>query len=210
MLFVNRRPRKSIAGGRSAATFCVRAEQLEDRILLTPDLGGTSPTTPPLIASAPFGMDFGGATQGQGAGFSVADVGDVNGTGYDDFVIGAPTVSTASGPSTLGSGVGSEAFLVMGSQTVNVAGVTNWAATAPASPAYTANDRVGSLGQLGAATQTNPTNPTGPNLNFPFAGVTFVNTINVTSMLGASVAGVRLPSGQGAISDRCAWCHRRQ
>jgi hypothetical protein len=181
------------------ATFYPCAERLEDKLLLSINLGGTSPTTAPLIASAPFGMDFGGATQNQGAGFSVADVGDVNGSGFDAFVIGAPTVSPTSGPGTIGSGVDSAVYLVLGSQTVGVATPTNWAATPPATPSYNANDRVGSLGQLGLSPQTNPTNPAGPNLNFPFAGVTFINTINATSMVGASVAGLRLPNGQGAI-----------
>jgi hypothetical protein len=199
MISVNSRPRRRIPEARSDWTFQPRAEPLEDKLLLSINLGGTTPPTPPLIASAPFGMDFGGAIQAQGAGFSVANVGDVNGTGYDDFVIGAPTVSTTAGPGTIGTGINSAVYLVMGSQTVNVAAVTNWAATPPATPSYSANDRVGSLGQLGMATQTNPTNPTGPNLNFPFAGVTFINTINATSMVGASVAGLRLPSGQGAI-----------
>src|SRR5262249_46222460 len=110
MLSVNRESRKRIPEGRTHTNFLPRPEQLEAKLLMSIDLGGTSPTTPPLIASAPFGMDFGGATQNQGAGFSVADVGDVNGTGYDDFVIGAPTVSSSSGPGTIGSGVGSEVF----------------------------------------------------------------------------------------------------
>jgi hypothetical protein len=165
------------------------------------DLGGTSPPALPIIASAPFGMDFAGATQNLGSGWSVANVGDVNGTGFDDFVIGSPTVGST--PGTLGGGVGSTVYLVLGSQTSQGVGVaptiTNWLATnSTGQLLYTANDRVGSLGQLGLVPQTNPIS--GTNLTFPFPGVTFqTSTLNLTSNLGASVAGLRLPSGQGAI-----------
>ena len=61
MLFGNRRPRKSDARRRSPDhAHRLRGEQLEDRLLLSIDLGGTSPPANPLIANAPFGMAFGG------------------------------------------------------------------------------------------------------------------------------------------------------
>ena len=58
MLFGNRRPRKSDARRRSHDIHRPRGEQLEDRTLLSVDLGGTSPPANPLIATAPYGMDF--------------------------------------------------------------------------------------------------------------------------------------------------------
>ena len=120
------------------------------------DLGGTSPPSNPISATAPYGMAFGNSISGGGAGWSVSDLGDVNGDGYDDFMIGAPTVSS---PSTIGSGINGEAFLIFGSKTVNASAITDWigkTSTSPLTYTYTANDRVGNLGQLGAATQTNP------------------------------------------------------
>ncbi len=70
-----------------------RGERLESKILLAIDLGGTSPPRPfPKSPMPPIGMDFGGATGGAtdpgAAGSSVADVGDLNGNGYEDFAIG--------------------------------------------------------------------------------------------------------------------------
>src|SRR5438270_6969876 len=62
MLFGNRRPRKSDARRRSRDSHRPQGEQCEDRILLAIDLGGTAPTANPLIATAPFGMAFGGST----------------------------------------------------------------------------------------------------------------------------------------------------
>ena len=63
MFFVDRRSRKSEPRrGTSQAYFNPSCEPLEAKILLTIDLGGTSPTANPIIASAPFGMDFGAGT----------------------------------------------------------------------------------------------------------------------------------------------------
>ncbi len=206
MLFGNRRPR-TLTARRHAYDLCrPRAENLEERCLLAIDLGGTVPPANPIIATGPFGIDFGGAVTSQGAGFSVADVGDVDGTGYDAFLIGAPTVTST--PSTIGTGTDSAVYLVFGSQTLTAVGmtsITNWIGTTSGVFNYTANDRVGDLGQLTEPNNPTPTVQTNPittsPLDFPFAGVEFVTNplIDPTPMLGASVAGVRMPSGQGGI-----------
>ena len=63
MLFVNRRGRKLNRAGPSHRNFQPRCEGLEDKILMTIDLGGIVAAQPiPTIATAPFGMDFGGGT----------------------------------------------------------------------------------------------------------------------------------------------------
>jgi hypothetical protein len=202
MLFGNRRPRKSDTRRRSVDIHRPWGDQLEDRVLLSIDLGGTAPTANPLIATAPFGMAFAGSnttvgglpvTNG-GAGWSVSDLGDVNADGYDDFMIGAPTVTSSS---TLGSGTTSTAYLIFGSNTVGASTITDWLGTTNGTLNYTANDRVGDLGQLGAATQTNPVDSA--TLGFPFAGVTFTTTTGIPTNLGASVSSVRLSTGNYGV-----------
>ena len=191
MLFGNRRPRKITARRHDVPVFQPMAEPLEAKILMTTDLGGTSPPALPFMATAPFGVDFGASTAGGGAGFSVADVGDLVNSGYDDLLIGAPTVSN---PSTVGSGTGN-VYLVLGSQYVNgsnAKAVQNWLNTTNG-PNLASNDRVGNLAQLGAATQQNPISNT--NVTFPFSGITFTGVAS----LGASVAGVELSSGVNGI-----------
>jgi hypothetical protein len=199
MSFVDSRSRKAPGRGRTNQAFRPDGDVLEDKLLLAIDLGGTLPSLSPGIATAPFGIDFPGATAGQGAGFSVADVGDLNGTGYDDFVIGAPTVGSP--PSSIGSGINAAVYLVFGSQTVGVSTATDWIGKNSANVFnYTPNDRVGDLGQI---TNTNPAvqvNPiTGDDLDFPFPGIKFVNLTNLQSMAGASVTGITLSGGQRAI-----------
>src|SRR5262249_25152997 len=108
MLFGNRRPRNLDARRRNggASGFTPLGERLEAKLLLAIDLGGTSPPSNPIIATVPFGMDFGAATTGQQAGTSVANVGDLNNDSFEDFAIGAPGGT---------SGLNSSVFVVFGS-----------------------------------------------------------------------------------------------
>jgi hypothetical protein len=210
----NRRVRAAGARKRSGDHgFRPSGEWLEKRRLLTTELAGNNAAIGqlPAIANVPYGMDFGGAnidpnTGGgtflQGAGWSVADVGSVNGAPYDDFVIGAPTVGNAGGPpNILGTGVGSAVYLVFGSQVSTSSGVSvqDWIGKTNNVFNYTPNNRVGDLAQLGLTTQQNPiTGTTGGNLTLPFAGVTLFTGSNLNSNLGASVSGLKV-GGLGAI-----------
>ncbi len=204
MFFGNRRTQRTIAGRRPKIGSRPRFESLEDRTLLSIDLGVSTPTANPLIATAPYGIGFAGGTtlpgttnttvsQG-GAGWSVSDVGNVTGTGYDSFVVGAPTVSTFS---TIGSGANSAAYLIFGSQSVGISTITDWIGKTPSGAyQYTADNRVGDLSQLGTTPQSNPISGA-TNLPFPFAGVAFTTT--ASSQLGASVSSVKLGNTYGIL-----------
>jgi hypothetical protein len=180
-------------------------ERLEGRVLLAIDLGGVPPATGlPNVATintantppGPFGLVQGGSVASGGAGYQVTDVGNINGTGYDSFFIGAPSVTTnAIGNVVLGGTAIPAAYLVYGSQQVNGTAVTtfNW------QNLNTTGQRVGSLGQLGNTAQTSP-NPTVPvtTPGFPYAGIKFINN-DPTSMLGASVSFVQNINGGNAL-----------
>ncbi len=198
MLFVNRQARKSNERGASHGYFQPRCEGLEDKILLTIDLGAFNPPNNPNIAVAPFGFSFGGGTipnltsTSQRAGAGVADVGDLNGDGYEDFAIASPGTS---------AGLNSYVSVIFGSNTLPAGTVSNWIGNNVATPPvfnYNANDRVGDLSQFGITTpaQTNPI--TGTNLSFPFAGVTFVALNNLVAGM-SSVAGVNIGGRQGLL-----------
>jgi hypothetical protein len=190
-MFVGNRPsRKPVARRRARFVRRLRGEGLEDRTLLTVDLGGNGATASPLIATAPLGFAFGGEnTTGasDGAGWSVSDLGNVNGSGFDSFLVGAPTVTS---PTALGAtGIGT-AYLIFGSQTTGATTIQNWIGTT-SSGAFTWNtsNRVANLSQFGtSATQTNPI--TGANLPLPFAAIAFQTTAQLGSQLGASAASV--------------------
>jgi len=202
MLFGNRRPRIADARRLTDWSFQPRGELLEMKLLLAAiDLGGTSPPILPRSASAPYGINEAGATPSAGAGWSVADIGDLTGNGYDDILVGAPTVNGS--PSKLGTATGGSAYLIFGSQYVNSSNavvVQNWLNTT-GGPNLTANDRVGSLAQLGTQPQQNPiTGTAGGNLDFPFAGITFTATgVDANSSFGTSVAEVKFGSSFGIL-----------
>jgi hypothetical protein len=181
--------------------FQPRGELLEAKVLMAAiDLGGNAitsipSTSLPRSATAPYGIDEGGATASGGAGWSVADIGDLTGSGYDDILVGAPTLNGS--PSKLGTSSGGAVYLIFGSQYVNSSKavvVQNWLNTTAGPNLNSTGDRVGDLAQLGANPQTNPISAAA--LTFPFAGITFTATgVDATSSFGASVAEVKTSSG---------------
>ena len=110
MLFGNREPRSLVA--RRHGAFRPKGEDLEDRLLMAVDVGGSTPPNLPAMATIPLGIDMAGSIPAGGAGFSVTDVGDMNGDGFDDYVVGAPTVINQGGTVVLGSNVNSAASSV--------------------------------------------------------------------------------------------------
>ncbi|MDX2038935.1 MAG: integrin alpha [Isosphaeraceae bacterium] len=151
----------------------LRAEGLEGRLLMAIDLVNT--------ANAPFGIQEVGSNPGLGVGWSVAEVGDTNGDGFDDFLVGAPTVvPTSTGGYRLGNGSGSRAMLIFGSRGVQ-SGNIDWATIA-------GQLRTGDLSFLGNNPPQN--NPINGQPSFPFDGIVFNNSISTNSLLGASVAAV--------------------
>ena len=206
MRFGFRPARASTTRRRSA--FSLRTERLEVRELLTAfDLANIGLAPPKYVG--PYGVQEVGSTPSGGVGYSVTDVGDTNGDGYDDFVIGAPTISTANGTLSLGGGSNSKAMLVFGSKAVNLGNI-DWAtintfftaANAPVglSPSdyFKFLDRTGDLSNLGNTfgNQTNPTFVTSTS-NYPFDGLVFSTSNNSTSQLGASVTAVGDINGDG-------------
>jgi hypothetical protein len=178
-------------------------ERLEDRVLLAIDLGGVPPSVGlPNVATinsantppGPFGLVAGGTVMGGGAGFQVRDVGNINGTGYDSFFIGATSVTTNSiGNVILGGTATNAAYLVFGSSQVSGTTVAtfNWQLL------NTTGQRVGDLSQLGNTTQTDPI--PAATTSFPYAGIKFVTNSAPNSLLGASVGVVTNINGGNAL-----------
>ena len=164
---------------------------LEPRIVLAIDLAniaGSTVTGNP----GPYGVLEAGGVNNGGAGFAVADVGDVNNDGYDDILVGAPTiVPDPSNPNLpfIGNGGFSQAYLVFGSAQVNT-GTFDWQNLTP-------DQRIGDLNGLGNLNQNNPLTGA-PGFNFD--GLKFVAGQSNDSKIGASVAGVGDVNGDG-IAD---------
>lgn len=188
MLFGNRGPRTVATGRREP--YQPKLQALEDRLLLSIDLGGVLAPASPNIATQPYGVQLAGEQSAGAAGFSVTDVGDVNGDGLDDFVIGAPTGQNINGQIQPGTGSNARTYLVFGSNQVNSANVADWANTAT----MTAGMRVGNLSQLGTSPQTNPI--TGQP-GFAYNGATFLTGTTQNSQLGASVTALGDLNGDG-------------
>ena len=132
-----------------------------------------------------YGVQLVGSDAGGGAGWKVTDVGDVNGDGFDSFLVTEPTVTPSGGQPVLRSGSG-KAYLVFGSKDVN-AGTVNWAA-------LNVNQRLGNLSSLG---NTNQTNPLTGAAGFNFAGITFITSQGSSAQLGASVTALGDITGNG-------------
>ncbi len=159
-------------GLRRRIAYRPNADTLELRIAPAIDLA--------TIASNPYGVQlgnsFGSATNG--AGYTVSLVGDIAQTGFQDVVIGAPSFVRTS-PPTIGSGSGSQAYLVFGSNGAGVGNV-NWLN-------LTSQQRTGDVSTLGNSTQNNPLNG---NATFPYNGLRLTTSSSSSAQLGASAAAV--------------------
>lgn len=177
---------ESTTGRRRRRGFRPNVLALEPRVVMAIDLvniaGGAG-------LPGPFGVQEVGFNQVGGAGWSVAQLGDVNGDGFADFLIGAPTIDTSAlGTPGLGNGPGA-VYLILGSN-----------AAATPTPVIqdwlnlTAQERVGDLDVLGNTQQTNPTNG---QPGFNFNGLTFTAGGSLNNQLGTSVAAVGDVNGDG-------------
>ncbi len=164
--------------------FRPRPEGLETRALLAQviDLVNVAGQTPGI---GPYGVQEIGFQTTLGVGFSSALVGDVNGDGFTDMVVGAPSVIADTGRPTLGDGNG-EAYLIFGSQRSDLTN-TDWRT-------LVAQERIGDLSQIGNSSQTNPVNN---QTGFPFNGVRFLSNQDPNNALGASVAAAGDVNGDG-------------
>ncbi|MGO8897442.1 MAG: hypothetical protein ACLQU5_03725 [Isosphaeraceae bacterium] len=126
-----------------------------------------------------------GNVQAQGAGYSVAGLGDMNLDGSNDYLIGAPTVVTTTTPSgsviSPGTGDSDRAFLVFGNRSATPPSVQSWLSATP-------EQRVGVLANVGGALQFNPFTDRGQPYNYSFDGITFITSQSSNSQLGAFVA----------------------
>ncbi len=150
-----------------------------------PQVQGTQTTDPGL------GVLETGSVASQGAGYSVAGLGDMNGDGSNDYLIGAPTVTQSGSVISPGTGNTSQAFLVFGNRSASIPTSQSWLSSTP-------EQRVGVLANLGSATSTGQPNPftgrstiDGTQYSYNFDGITFTLTSTPTNpnpQLGAFVA----------------------
>jgi hypothetical protein len=142
---------------------------------------GTAQTQGNQTTDPGLGVMEAGSLQAQGVGYSVAAVGDMNGDGSNDFLVGAPSVTRSGTVISPSTGTNSQAFLIFGNRSVTVPTTQNWASATP-------EQRVGTINQLGNGTQANPFTNRGQPYNYNFDGITFITGQSPNSQLGAYVA----------------------
>jgi len=183
-MFFDKRGARTLGARRRRENTRLRPELLESRELLTGvnlDLS--------TLASKPLGVQETGFSSGAGVGYTVTDVGDVTGSGFDSFVVGSPSVLRAAPGITIGNGTPSgSAYLIFGSKDIS-RNTIDFAL-------LNAQQRIGDLAFLNNANQTNPANG---NPGFTFAGVQ-ITSQSTTSRLGTSVAALGDINGDG-IND---------
>ena len=191
-------PASRPSGGPATGTFTLAAKGSKPRSSWRSTWAARSPTANPIIATAPFGMDF-------GAG-NIANTHDREPERRHErrrlgrcqrrrirrlrhrrarHQLPARTATSS---------------VIFGSNTVGSTTITNWIGTrntATRSFTYTTNDRVGDLGQLRRHAPRLTRSPA-PALTFPFAGVTFIASINTLAGM-TSVAGVNIGGRQGLL-----------
>jgi FG-GAP repeat len=182
MLFSKRKSQRPMRS-RRVGSVTLRAERLERRDLLAIDLTAIAGTA----GNNGFGVEHTAGQAAGGAGWSVAEVGDTNGDGFDDYLIGAPTVTFNGAGFGLGSGSQAKVYLIYGSRQVNNTTIQDFLN-------LTVQQRVSDLAQLGNTNQTNPVNGLP---GFDFNGLTFFTSQNLNSQVGASVAAIGDVNGDG-------------
>ncbi len=189
------------SSSRRRAAYRPDSESLEERRLMATnfDLG--------TIQSANRGTEVVGAANNNGAGYTVSDVGDVTGSGFDSYVVAAPSVTTFSASGIPVGTTNSAVYLIFGTKAVNATNATGVAALLAGQRA----GDLGTLGTLGVAGSTGQLNPTvtqplAPNptvAGFNYDGLKLVTGLNATtglgnnSQLGYSVAALGDINGDG-------------
>ncbi len=148
---------------------------IADSFGFQPQTQGTQTTDPGL------GVLQTGNVANQGAGYSVAAVGDMNLGGSNDFVIGAPTATYAGSTIVAGTGNTDTAYLIFGNRSVNLPTTQSWLSATP-------EQRVGLLSDIGGNLQVNPFTNRNEPYSYAFDGVSFITSQHPNSGLGQFVA----------------------
>ncbi|HKM53908.1 MAG TPA: integrin alpha, partial [Isosphaeraceae bacterium] len=156
---------------------------IADTTGFNPQVQGTQTTDPGL------GVLETGSVASQGAGYSVAALGDMNLDGSNDYLIGAPGVTQSGSvisPQPVTGTTMSQAFLIFGNRSTTIPSIQSWLSSTP-------EQRVGVLtlaGQPATSTtpQFNPFTNRGQPYNYDFDGVSFITSMDPNSGLGAFVA----------------------
>ncbi len=191
----------SSSTGRRRGAFLPWSEFLEERRLLTGTLDLAT------VQSASLGVQMVGAAANNGAGYTVTDVGNVTGSGYDSFIVASTGLTTPSTtyPANFGSAE-SAVYLVFGSAQVNASNAADFLS-------LPTSQRAGDLAQLGTLGASNlgqfnptvmqPPAPALPVYGFNFDGLTLVTGLDKStglgrnSGLGFSVASLGDLNGDG-------------